>query len=201
MFEIAENQQTKFGNLLKKNEFIESEYNKLSKIVHIKDFEMKVVKDLADKNNQDKNKYMEDLKKFRVGTFISSSTIEKHNIAKNTIKSDCQESADEYCKNEFTKPGNSSSEKSVENLFKSTIKKEGAMYEFQKIQSENQKMKDSVKDLLRLMNEILVKSNSEIPQNKNSSYLPFLQFFKSSFLSTPGPSWLLRTIELICFIW
>lgn len=186
MFEITSTQQNKFTNQLKKNEFIESEYNKLSKIVHIKDFEMKIVKDLAEKNEQDKNKYVEDLKKFRVGMLISNSSDEKSNFVKKAQKTECSDSDEKKGENdqncEFAKPGDNSSdkfgnnppEKSVENLFKTTIKKEEAIFEYQKIQSENLKMKDSVKDLLRLMNEILVKSNSEISQHDSSSYLPFL---------------------------
>jgi hypothetical protein len=62
--DLASSQQGEFRAIVKRTEFIESEYNKLSKIVHIKDLELKNAKELLECGEVDRNKYVQDLKKY-----------------------------------------------------------------------------------------------------------------------------------------
>jgi hypothetical protein len=56
----------------------------------------------------------------------------------------------------------------------SMTKTEEALFELEKVKIENSKMKVSLKDLFRMLNEVLLKTNPENPILEKSTYLPYL---------------------------
>ena len=64
LLDLTNVQQKEFDTLGMKMTSIEKDYNHLIKIVHIKELEMKNLKELLEKSESDKIKYIEELKKY-----------------------------------------------------------------------------------------------------------------------------------------